>query len=104
MVTTPIGLPPVMSAANASLVRPGAASKSPAGEQSEFSSFLASSFTEMSRSLRVGESAAGAGLRGDMPLQEVVESVMHAERQLHVALALRDKVVSAYLEISRMTI
>jgi flagellar hook-basal body complex protein FliE len=33
-----------------------------------------------------------------------VESVMAAEQSLQTAVAIRDKVVAAYLEISRMTI
>jgi flagellar hook-basal body complex protein FliE len=37
-------------------------------------------------------------------VQQVVEAVMAAEQALQSAIAVRDKVVSAYLEISRMQI
>ena len=37
-------------------------------------------------------------------MQQVVEAVMAAESTLKTAIAIRDKVVNAYQEISRMTI
>ena len=43
-------------------------------------------------------------LQGKASVQQVVEAVMSAERQLQTAIAVRDKVVAAYLEISRMAI
>lgn len=54
--------------------------------------------------LRQGEAAAIAGMEGKMGVQQVVEAVMSAEKSLQTALAVRDKVVSAYQEISRMAI
>lgn len=41
---------------------------------------------------------------GDVSTREVVDSVMSAERSLQTAIAIRDKIVTAYLEISRMAI
>ncbi|MEM8748805.1 MAG: flagellar hook-basal body complex protein FliE [Pseudomonadota bacterium] len=41
---------------------------------------------------------------GDAGPREVAEAVMAAERSLQMALAVRDKVVTAYLEVSRMAI
>ena len=41
---------------------------------------------------------------GDVSVREVVNSVMDAERSLNTAIAIRDKIVQAYLEISRMQI
>ncbi|MEK4033524.1 flagellar hook-basal body complex protein FliE [Methylocystis sp. IM2] len=55
-------------------------------------------------SLKTGEAAAIAGVDGKASLQKVVGAVMQAERDLHTAIALRDKAVSAYQEISRMAI
>ena len=43
-------------------------------------------------------------LKGDADTREVVDAVMSAEQALQTAIAIRDKVVSAYLEISRMGI
>lgn len=55
-------------------------------------------------SLKEGEAASIAGMQGTLPLQTVVERILEAERSLQTALAVRDKLVSAYLEISRMQI
>lgn len=55
-------------------------------------------------SLRNGEAAAVAGVEGGASAQKVVSAVMQAERDLHTAIALRDKTVAAYQEITRMAI
>lgn len=55
-------------------------------------------------SLRASEAASVAGLAGQLPVDQVVQAVMTAEQQLQTAVALRDKIVAAYLEISRMPI
>ncbi|MFN0191035.1 MAG: flagellar hook-basal body complex protein FliE [Aestuariivirga sp.] len=54
--------------------------------------------------LSEGEAAAIKGITGEMPLQQAVEKVLEAERALQTAISIRDKVVGAYLEISRMQI
>jgi flagellar hook-basal body complex protein FliE len=54
--------------------------------------------------LRQGEAAAISGVVGEMPVQQAVEKVLEAERALQTAIAVRDKIVGAYLEISRMQI
>lgn len=59
---------------------------------------------DASNTVRQGESAALSGIKGELPLQTVVERVMAAERTLQAALAVRDKAVSSYLEVSRMQI
>lgn len=51
-----------------------------------------------------GEAAALGGMQGTVPLQAMVERVMDAERSLQAAMAVRDKIVSAYLDISKMQI
>jgi len=56
------------------------------------------------QTVRTAEAASKAGIAGQMPVQQVVSSVMEAERSLQVAISVRDKVVAAYLEISRMQI
>jgi flagellar hook-basal body complex protein FliE len=70
----------------------------------DFKSFLGSMASDVVGALRTGESTAIAGIQGKAGVQQVVETVMQAEQHLQVALAVRDKVVSAYLEISRMPI
>jgi flagellar hook-basal body complex protein FliE len=55
-------------------------------------------------SLKHGEAAALGGVEGKVPVQKIVGAVMDAERDLQTAIALRDKAVAAYQEISRMAI
>lgn len=43
-------------------------------------------------------------LQGKADTREVVDAVMSAEQSLQAAIAIRDKIVSSYLEISRMQI
>lgn len=54
--------------------------------------------------IRAGEDAAVAGIQSGVPTQQVVEKVMQAERTLNMAISVRDKVVAAYLEMTRMQI
>jgi flagellar hook-basal body complex protein FliE len=81
----------------------GAAAPS-AGAGADFSQVLSNVANETMTNLKGGEAAAISGLRGQMPVQDVVDAVMSAERSLQTALALRDKTVSAFQEISRMQI
>jgi len=41
---------------------------------------------------------------GNIQTRDVVDAVMSAEQSLQAAIAIRDKIVSAYLEVSRMAI
>jgi flagellar hook-basal body complex protein FliE len=54
--------------------------------------------------LKNAEAVSIAGIRGQASVQQVVEAVMSAEQTLQGAIAIRDKAVSAYLELSRMSI
>ena len=54
--------------------------------------------------LKSGEAAAIQGVEGATPPMRVVESVMDAQRSLQSVLAIRDKLVSAWQDISRMSI
>jgi flagellar hook-basal body complex protein FliE len=87
---------------------PGASAQpsaaSPQQQGGDFASLLANLAGEAAGTVRAGEAAAIAGIQGSLPLQSVVERVMAAERTLQAALAVRDKAVSSYLEISRMQI
>jgi flagellar hook-basal body complex protein FliE len=55
-------------------------------------------------SLKAAEPAAIQGIQGSESVHKVVESIMSAQRSLQSTLAIRDKAVSAYQEISRMAI
>lgn len=54
--------------------------------------------------VKQAEQAAIGGIQGQVPMQDVVMKVMEAERSFATAMAIRDKAVGAYLEISRMQI
>lgn len=69
-----------------------------------FGDVLGQLATQTVDSLKNSEAAAIAGVEGGVSTQKVVSTVMQAERDLHTAIALRDKAVAAYQEISRMAI
>lgn len=54
--------------------------------------------------LKAGEAASISSIQGKVSAQKVVEAVMSAEQTLQMAVAVRDKVVQAYQEVSRMAI
>jgi flagellar hook-basal body complex protein FliE len=70
----------------------------------DFSSMLSQMAVDAADSVKSAEAVSIAGIKGNASVQQVVESVMAAEQSLQTAVAVRDKVVAAYLEISRMTI
>jgi flagellar hook-basal body complex protein FliE len=91
-------LPGLSSAARPA--QPSAAASGPQG----FAATLAAAASGVVETVRAGEAAALAGIEGRASLQQVVERVMQAEQSLHTAIAIRDKVVAAYLELGRMQI
>jgi len=54
--------------------------------------------------LESAESMSIGAIRGEVETREVVDAVMSAEQSLQAAIAIRDKIVQAYLEVSRMQI
>ncbi|WEX08306.1 flagellar hook-basal body complex protein FliE [Chelativorans sp. AA-79] len=54
--------------------------------------------------LEAAETLSVKALEGEADTRAVVDAVMSAEQSLQTAIAIRDKIVSAYLEISRMAI
>ncbi len=70
----------------------------------DFTQMLGQVVSDAVGTLQAGESAAIQGLQGALPPFKVVETIMGAQRTLQQALAIRDKAVSAYQEITRMTI
>jgi flagellar hook-basal body complex protein FliE len=69
-----------------------------------FAQTLGQVVTDAVGALQSGEAAAIQGVQGALPPFKVVESIMSAQRTLSQALAIRDKAVSAYQEITRMAI
>ena len=74
----------------------------PAG--ADFGDVMAQFAAQARDSLRAGEATSIAGIQGRATAQQVVEAVMSAEQSLQTVVAVRDKVVAAYLELSRMAI
>jgi flagellar hook-basal body complex protein FliE len=70
----------------------------------DFGQMLSQVVNDAIGTVQSGEAAAIQGLQGTVPAFKVVESVMAAQRTLQSALAIRDKAVSAYQEISHMSI
>ena len=72
--------------------------------QADFVTTLKNTGIEMVQSIENAEAVSVAGLKGEADTYEVVSSIMQAEQSLRMAVAVRDKIISAYLEISRMQI
>ena len=95
-----------------SLVRSGldataqttASASSVASASTDFMSMLGQVTNDGVQSLKESEAASLAGLQGKAPVQQVVDTLLTAERNLQTAIAVRDKLVSAYQEIARMPI
>lgn len=69
-----------------------------------FASVLSDLATRTVGTLENAEQLSVQGLQGQADTREVVDAVMSAEQALTAAVAIRDKIVSAYMEISRMAI
>jgi flagellar hook-basal body complex protein FliE len=70
----------------------------------DFSEVLSSLASNATTTMKTGEAMSLAGMQGKVSTQEVVSAVMEAEQTLQTAIAIRDKAVAAYLELSRMAI
>ena len=82
----------------------GSVAKAAAPGAADFSKVLADVASSTVDALKASERAAIAGIHGQAPVQQVVETVMNAEQALQTAVAVRDKLLSAYQEITRMAI
>jgi len=85
----------------AGAVAPGIAGAAP---ENDFAQTMANMAADAIATMKTGETTAIAGMHGKAPLQQVVQAVMQAEQALRTVVAVRDKVVGAYQEISRMQI
>ena len=81
-----------------------AKSATPATGGDAFSNMLSSLSSGTVDKLKASESMSVAGIQGKATTQSVVEAVMSAQESLQTALAVRDKAVSAFQEISRMAV
>ncbi len=69
-----------------------------------FASALGNAASEAIDGLRGAEKLSFDALQGKGDTRAVVDAVMSAEQSLQAAIAIRDKIVTAYLEVSRMAI
>jgi flagellar hook-basal body complex protein FliE len=74
------------------------------GVGTSFATMLGAAAKRVGDNLNNAEQLSLKALQGDADTRTVVDAVMSAEQSLQAAVAIRDKVVSAYLEISRMAI
>lgn len=81
----------------------GASPAAPAGSQ-DFASVLAGLTNQAASAIKAGEETAIKGIQGQAPVQDVAAAVMKAQTSLQTALAVRDKVISAYQDLTRMPI
>ncbi len=97
---------PALAAVGATFAQLAPAAPAPVSPTSgpTFDQMLTQAAKEAVGTLQDGEAAAIQGVKGAMPTFKVVESVMSAQRTLQQVLAIRDKAVSAYQEITRMAI
>lgn len=80
-------------------------SKATTGTVAEsFAAALARAAGNTVDTLQNAEQVSIAGLQGKADARQVADAVMSAEQSLQAAIAIRDKIVTAYLEISRMGI
>ncbi|MBB4953967.1 flagellar hook-basal body complex protein FliE [Agrobacterium vitis] len=69
-----------------------------------FSDVIGGLMTDAVTNLKTAETNSVGGMLGKVSTREVVDSMMSAERSLQTAITLRDKIVSAYLDITKMQI
>lgn len=69
-----------------------------------FGAVLGDMASDTVNALKKSEGAAFAGIQGTASTREVVDAMLQADQSLKTAIAIRDKVVNAYLEITKMQI
>ncbi|CAN7164467.1 flagellar hook-basal body complex protein FliE [Agrobacterium tumefaciens] len=69
-----------------------------------FASVLGNISVDAMNNLKKAEVASFEGIQGKANTREVVDAMLSAEQSLQTAIALRDKIVSAYLDITKMQI
>jgi len=77
------------------------AAESAKADQS-FASVLGNMASQAVNTMKGAESMSFAGIKGTATTREVVDSMLQAEQTLQTAIAIRDKVVSAFLDVTKM--
>lgn len=76
----------------------------PTAPSEDFASAMVSAGEKVVKDLEAADGAAMSAMRGDADVRQVADAVMNAEQSLQTAIAIRDKIVSAWMEVSRMSI
>ena len=97
-----LGIKPVDGTGDAALL--GNTAQPSAGAGASFASMLSEAAGRVTDNLAQAEQLSVKALQGNGDMRAVVEAVMSAEQSLAAAVAIRDKIVSAYLEVNRMQI
>jgi flagellar hook-basal body complex protein FliE len=103
-LVAPLGAKLVDGIGNAAGAFLGNTAQPSGGIGASFSSMLGEATGRVADSLAQAEQLSVKALQGEGDMRAVVEAVMSAEQSLAAAIAIRDKIVSAYLEVSRMQI
>ena len=69
-----------------------------------FTDVMADMATDVVGKLQYAEKVSLDAVQGKANTREVVDSLMSAEQSLKTAIAIRDKIVTAYLDVTRMQI
>lgn len=105
-----MAIDPLTSISSLTPLGTAAAKKAAAAESAQFSgspdfaSVLSALASQTASTIRSSEDTAIQGIQGQVAMQDVVQSVMKAETSLQAALALRDKAVTAYQDLTKMAI
>jgi len=91
-----------LSSSSSNAPTPGATLGNATG--TSFASVMSNVAKDTINTLKEAENASFAGIKGTMNTREVVDKVMQADQTLQTAIALRDKVVTAFLDITKMQI
>ena len=83
-------------------VDPGKTASQAAG--GDFGQLLAQLSGEAVQTIKSAEQVSVAAISNKISAQQAVESILAAERTLQTTIAVRDKLVGAYQEISRLSI
>lgn len=70
----------------------------------DFGSIMADMAKDTIDNLKGAEAMSFQAIQGKASTREVVDAVLQAQQSLHTAMALRDKIVTAWMEVSKMQI
>lgn len=86
------------------LLQGGAAAATGGSLATSFADALKAAASKTVGTLEAAEHLSVQALKGEADTRQVVDAVMDAQQALQTAVAIRDKIISAYLEVSRMAI